>query len=194
VLWVRIECHQRRRIRCHDFPQHESRRFENGKVARCFHCAPREVCLDTSCIARPEPVKRAFPLQIDVCAKIIAVTLYRPVGPAELKLIEASGWREFPPRLPEQPIFYPVLNEEYAVQIARDWNVKDSGSGSGFVTRFAIAADVFAKYKVQTVGGQLHKELWVPAEELPAFNQSIVGKIEVIAEFVDRRHYWYLSV
>ena len=109
------------------------------------------------------------------------VTLYRPVGPVELKLIEASGWREFPPRLPEQPIFYPVLNKEYAVQIARDWNVKDSGSG--FVTQFAIAADVFAKYKVETVGGAIHKELWVPAEELPAFNQSIVGKIEVIAKF-----------
>lgn len=49
--------------------------------------------------------------------------------------IEASGWREFPPRLPEQPIFYPVLNEEYAVQIAHDWNVP--ASGAGFVTRFA---------------------------------------------------------
>ncbi|MDJ0699325.1 MAG: hypothetical protein QNJ07_05670 [Woeseiaceae bacterium] len=37
-------------------------------------------------------------------------TLYRPVGPAELDLIRDSGWQEFPPRLPEQPIFYPVLN------------------------------------------------------------------------------------
>lgn len=45
-------------------------------------------------------------------------TLYRPVGPNELKLIAASGYREFPPRLPEQPIFYPVLNEEYARQIS----------------------------------------------------------------------------
>ncbi len=115
------------------------------------------------------------------CQAMDAVTLYRPVGPAELKLIEASGWREFPPRLPEQPIFYPVLNEGYAVQIARDRNLKESGSG--FVTRFAVAAEVFAKYKVETVGGANHKELWVPADELPAFNQSIVGKIEVIAEF-----------
>jgi len=48
------------------------------------------------------------------------ITLYRPVGPKELALIEESGWREFPLRLPEQPIFYPVLNEEYATQIARD--------------------------------------------------------------------------
>src|SRR5438876_11188013 len=56
-------------------------------------------------------------------------TLYRPVGPKELALIAASGFREFPPRLPEQPIFYPVLSEEYARQIAKDWNVPASGSG-----------------------------------------------------------------
>ena len=54
--------------------------------------------------------------------------LYRPVGPKELALIEESGWQEFPPRLAYQPIFYPVLNSEYAVKIARDWNVKASGA------------------------------------------------------------------
>ena len=42
------------------------------------------------------------------------VTLWRPTGPEELALVEASGWREWPPRLPGQPIFYPVLNEDYA--------------------------------------------------------------------------------
>ena len=42
------------------------------------------------------------------------VTLFRPTGQAERDLVEASGWRAFPPRLPEQPIFYPVLTEEYA--------------------------------------------------------------------------------
>lgn len=67
------------------------------------------------------------------------VTLFRPVGPKELALIESSGWRAFPPRLPEQPIFYPVTNEDYAIQIARDWNVKSSGSG--FVTRFEVDAE-----------------------------------------------------
>jgi len=49
-----------------------------------------------------------------------SVTLWRPVGPAELALVRASGMRAFPPRLPEQPIFYPVLSEEYAIKIARD--------------------------------------------------------------------------
>jgi hypothetical protein len=60
---------------------------------------------------------------------------------------------------------------------------RSRGGRKCFVTRFAIAAGVFAKYKVETVGGAIYKELWVPAEELPAFNQSIIGKIEVVAEF-----------
>ena len=109
------------------------------------------------------------------------LTLYRPVGPKELALIEASGWREFPARLPEQPFFYPVTNAEYAAQIAREWNVHESGAG--FVTRFRVRAEFASRYPVQTVGGSTHTELWVPADELPDFNQNIVGPIEVIAEF-----------
>jgi hypothetical protein len=107
--------------------------------------------------------------------------LYRPVGPKELALIRASGNRAFPPRLPEQPIFYPVLNENYAADIARKWNAKDYGAG--FVTRFCVRTDFIAKYPVQIVGDSTCQELWVPAEELPAFNANIVGEIEVIAEF-----------
>jgi hypothetical protein len=107
--------------------------------------------------------------------------LYRPVGPKELALIAASGFREFPPRLPQQPIFYPVLNEEYARQIARDWNVKDSGAG--YVTRFAVRKAFLAKYQTQKVGSSIHQELWIPAENLAELNQNIVGEIEVIAEF-----------
>lgn len=109
------------------------------------------------------------------------ITLYRPIGPQELELIAATDYRAFPPRLPEQPIFYPVMNEEYATQIARDWNVKQNGAG--FVTRFAVRADFVSRYRVQTVGTSVHKELWVPAEELAEFNRNIVGKIEIIAEF-----------
>jgi hypothetical protein len=107
--------------------------------------------------------------------------LYRPTGPKELALIKASGWRSFPPRLPDQPIFYPVMNEEYASQIARDWNVK--ASGSGYVTKFAVDAGYLAKFPIQRVGSTIHEELWVPAEELEEFNRNIVGEIEVIAEF-----------
>jgi hypothetical protein len=109
------------------------------------------------------------------------VTLWRPVGPRELKLIEESGMRAFPPRLPEQPIFYPVLSEEYAIKIARDWNVP--ASGAGFVTRFQVARSFLGRYTPQQAGGRAHLEYWIPASELRAFNNAIVGQIEVIAEF-----------
>ncbi|MGE0232963.1 MAG: ADP-ribosylation/crystallin J1 [Flavobacteriaceae bacterium] len=113
------------------------------------------------------------------------VTLWRPVGPAELKLIEESGMTAFPPRLPEQPIFYPVTSEEYAVKIARDWNVP--ASGAGYVTRFEVRADYLAKFKVQEAGGQAHLEYWIPAEDMDAFNAAIVGKIEIVRSFGDGR-------
>lgn len=109
------------------------------------------------------------------------VTLWRPVGPKELALIRKSGMREFPPRLPEQPIFYPVLSEDYAVKIARDWNVQ--ASGAGFVTRFRVLKSFLDRYAVQEAGGRAHREYWIPAEDLPAFNDAIQGVIEVIAEF-----------
>lgn len=109
------------------------------------------------------------------------VTLYRPVGPKELALIEQAAFRAFPPRLAEQPIFYPVLNEAYATRIARDWNVKDSGSG--YVTRFKVNAAYLARYSVETVGAREHQEYWIPAEDLDEFNRNIVGPIEVIASF-----------
>ena len=114
-------------------------------------------------------------------SSVPAVTLWRPVGPKELALIEQSGMRAFPPRLPEQPIFYPVLTEEYAVKIARDWNVP--ASGKGYVTRFRVRRDFLDGYQVQEAGGRSHLEYWIPAEDLPAFNAAIVGEIEVTAEF-----------
>ena len=109
------------------------------------------------------------------------VTLWRPVGPAELELIRNSGMRAFPPRLPDQPIFYPVLSEEYAVKIARDWNVP--ASGAGFVTRFEVLKSFLDGYEVQEAGGRAHREYWIPAEDLDAFNAALVGEIEVVREF-----------
>ena len=111
----------------------------------------------------------------------MTTTLYRPVGPKELELIEQSGWTKFPPRLPEQPIYYPVMNEEYAIQIAIDWNVP--ASGSGFVTKFSVKTEYLKKYEIQNVGGQIHNELWVPSEELEEFNNNIIGQIEVTQKF-----------
>ena len=111
-------------------------------------------------------------------------TLYRPVGQAELDLIRAAQMRRFPPRLAWQPIFYPVIDEEYAVRIAREWNTKDAASGYvGYVTRFGIRSDFLSRYRVQEVGGRALRELWIPAEELEAFNDNIVGEIELIHEF-----------
>ncbi len=109
------------------------------------------------------------------------VTLWRPVGPAELALIRASGMRAFPPRLPEQPIFYPVLSEEYAVKIARNWNAP--ASGKGYVTRFRVTKAFLDLYDVRAVGGEAHREYSIPAEDLASFNAALVGEIEVIAEF-----------
>jgi hypothetical protein len=109
------------------------------------------------------------------------VTLWRPVGPKELELIVQAGMRAFPPRLPEQPIFYPVLTEEYAVKIARDWNAP--ASGSGFVTRFKVRKDFLARYNIQEAGGRAHLEYWIPAEDLADFNEAIVGQVEVVREF-----------
>ncbi|MER8035707.1 hypothetical protein ACWEP8_37800 [Streptomyces hydrogenans] len=108
-------------------------------------------------------------------------TLWRPTGPEELALVRALGWRAWPPRLPEQPIFYPVLDEDYAIRIARDWNVKHSGSGH--VTRFEVDSAFLARYPVRQAGGRTILELWVPAEELDDFNAHIVGPITVTHEF-----------
>lgn len=119
------------------------------------------------------------------------VTLYRPVGQRELELIAESSFTAFPPRLPEQPIFYPVTNAEYATQIARDWNTKDKASGyCGYVTEFRVDAAFLSRYPVQTVGRQgLHDEYWIPADDLPAFNAALInnggmtGAIAVITHF-----------
>ena len=112
-----------------------------------------------------------------------SVTLYRPVGSAELALISDSEWSAFPPRLPEQPIFYPVLEEEYAIQIARDWNTRDGGTG--YVLRFQIQAEYIAQFPIQIAGSRIHREHWIPAEELAEFNRHIVGQIEIIKEYHD---------
>ncbi len=112
------------------------------------------------------------------------IMLYRPVGQKELDLIAESGFAAFPPRLSWQPIFYPVLNQVYAEQIARDWNTKDERSGYiGYVTRFQVRKAFLDRYEVHQVGTSIHQEYWIPADELAEFNQNIVGPIEIIAEF-----------
>ena len=112
------------------------------------------------------------------------ITLFRPVGEKELQLIAASGFKAFPPRLPDQPIFYPVTNQGYAAQIARDWNTKWDEK-RGYVTRFKVNARYLSRFKREVVGGREHEEYWIPAEGLNEFNSNIVGLIEIIAEFTE---------
>lgn len=115
-------------------------------------------------------------------------TLYRPMGLQELKLILDTGMRAFPPRLAWQPIFYPVLNFKYAAEIAAGWNMRDpEGDEAGVVVAFDLPVDYLSRFQVQTVGLAHHQELWVPAEDLDAFNQQIVGVIRVEALFAGKR-------
>jgi hypothetical protein len=101
-----------------------------------------------------------------------------------MDLVRASGFRAFPPRLPEQPIFYPVLTEQYATQIARDWNTTDERSGyAGYVLRFRVRTGFLAAYDVHVVGSSEHCEYWIPAGDLATLNDNIEGKIEVLSEF-----------
>ena len=67
------------------------------------------------------------------------------------------------------------------MKIARDWNVP--ASGSGYVTRFEVRRKFLDRYGVQQAGGSAHLEYWIPAEEMAAFNEAIVGEIEIVAEF-----------
>ena len=107
--------------------------------------------------------------------------LFRPVGQAEYDLIAQSNFTAFPPRLPEQPIFYPVLSERYAWEISEKWNRRDADSQyTGYVTTFEIDDAYISEFPVQTVGASYHQELWIPAEELARFNQHIIGKIQIL--------------
>lgn len=108
------------------------------------------------------------------------VTLYRPTGPKELELVIASGNKKWPPRLTEQPIFYPVTNEAYAREITVKWNMPSDGVG--YVTRFEVNRSFMDRYEIKKVGAEHHTEWWIPAEDLDDLNQNIVGLIEVISE------------
>jgi len=115
---------------------------------------------------------------------IETVTLYRPVGQKELDLIINSSWKSFPPRLYWQPIFYPVVSEEYAIFIARDWNTKDPNSDFvGYVLQFDVSKKYLDQYETHEAGGKDFVEYWIPAEDLETFNANLVGPIKQIHEF-----------
>lgn len=112
---------------------------------------------------------------------MLTTMLYRPVGPVELELLRANHFTAWPPRLPEQPFFYPVTNLEYAREITVKWNVPQFGAG--FVTRFQVSSEYLSQFPVQTVGAERHTEWWVPSEQLQEFNRHLVGPIELIESY-----------
>lgn len=107
------------------------------------------------------------------------VVCYRPVGEKELELVKQSGNKRWPPRLPEQPIFYPVSNEDYAIGVTR-WNVTDFGKG--YVTKFHLKKSFLDQYPLKCVGASNHTEWWIPAEDVDKMNNNIIGLIELILE------------
>ena len=158
-------------------------RFFDAPTSRSYvitYAAGRNLCRPY--VARePDGFRRLLSEQVRV-RDLRTVTLYRPTGQAERDLVEASGWRAFPPRLPEQPIFYPVLTEEYATRIARDWNARDGKVG--YVLRFEVPAEALRRWPPQQgAAGATFRELWVPAEELEEFNAVIRGPIETVAVY-----------
>ena len=99
-------------------------------------------------------------------------------------MIKETGYKAFPPRLSWQPIFYPVLDFDYACTIANDWNTKDDANGNvGYVTKFEISVEYFNEFKVENVGAANHNEMWVPAERMEEFNSKIVSGIKVVKAF-----------
>jgi hypothetical protein len=121
--------------------------------------------------------------------------LYRPVGLPELALLWDSGMRSFPERLAHQPIFYPVVNPDYARQIAREWNAPDANSGfAGFVTEFGVSATYLTKYELHTAGSAAHQEYWIPANELNSFNKAIHGLISVEEAYFGSQFIGYVPV
>lgn len=117
-------------------------------------------------------------LRILNCRKNKMITLYRPVSKKELELVQESGMKKFPPRLPQQPIFYPVCNIFYAREINEKWNVP--AYGSGYVLKFNINGEYIKNFDIKNVGDSYHDELWIPAEELEEFNNNIIGEIKLI--------------
>lgn len=116
------------------------------------------------------------------------VTLFRPVGLHELALLWDSGMREFPPRLPHQPIFYPVANKGYARQIASTWNINDEASGfAGLVMQFDVQASFLSAFELHVVGSSEHAEYWIPTEQLSAFNQSITALVRITDAYFGSR-------
>jgi hypothetical protein len=117
--------------------------------------------------------------------------LYRPMDIEELRLVYETGMKAFPPRKPEQPIFYPVLTLEYANEIAERWNA-ESRSASGYVARFTLDDTYGSRFETQKVGASHHVELWVPAAQLSVFNEHISPPIMIVGAYFGKSFRGYI--
>lgn len=108
--------------------------------------------------------------------------LFRPTGLRELQLVLQRDLASWPPRLPDQPIFYPVTTARYAAQIAREWNTK-SDLRAGYVTQFRVDDAYVSQFERKIVGSREHEELWVPAEQLEELNSHMTAPVKVIDAF-----------
>jgi hypothetical protein len=104
-----------------------------------------------------------------------------------MALVFEAGMHAFPRGLLEQPIFYPVLVEEYADQIARTWNTKDEPF-AGYVLEMEIPDNYAGCFTPRTVGGSTYRELWVPAKRLTEFNVHLTRAITVRRAFFGSKY------
>ncbi|NVJ13315.1 hypothetical protein [Myxococcus sp. AM010] len=103
-------------------------------------------------------------------------TLYRPIGLKEAELILDSDCSAFPPRLPDQPIFYPVMNAEYARQIARDRDTPDAGSGhASSVTAFDVDTAYASRFPVRFTDAWYGPEYRGPDTTLGPLERQILA-------------------
>lgn len=111
----------------------------------------------------------------------MTVTLFRSAGQCELDLIAQGGFTCFPVSQCRQRtypvVFYPERWRDHALQIARDWNTRDS------VSEFA---GYLLRCQVETDGHDFlnDSEIWLSEAGLLRLNQALVGTIQVEERFV----------
>lgn len=106
--------------------------------------------------------------------------LYRPVGLYEMsKILDLKG-EEFPKEFFNHSLCRVIVNLDYALKVARDWNAKDRNSGyAGFVIEFEVNKSFIDNYTVQCVGKNNGLEYLIPANQISIFNYNIKGKIKI---------------
>lgn len=96
-----------------------------------------------------------------------ATVLYRVVHEAELAKIQQLEHKKFPPLAGGETLQI-LVDEQHARAIA----------GPAWVTRFAVMNTALSKYP--RTGAKPREEIRVPASDVDALNEAIVGPIVVL--------------